>query len=50
MVAFVVSAMTKVEIVTLCRGASVLLVGVFITTALVLIFPALATWLPSLIG
>jgi tripartite ATP-independent transporter DctM subunit len=50
MVAFVVSAMTRVELVTVFRGASVLLVGVFITTALVLIFPALATWLPSLIG
>jgi C4-dicarboxylate transporter, DctM subunit len=47
MVAFVVSAMTKVELVTVYRGCVVLIVGVFITTALVMIFPGLATWLPS---
>jgi len=29
------------------RGCVVLIVGVFITTALVMIFPGLATWLPS---
>ncbi len=50
MVAFVVSAMTKVELVTVYRGCIVLIAGVFITTALVIVFPQLATWLSSHIG
>jgi len=50
MVAFVVSAITKVELVTVYRGTAVLLVAVILTTALLLIFPQLATWLPSIMG
>ena len=50
MVAFVVSAITKVELVTVYRGTAVLLIAVLITTALILVFPQLATWLPSVIG
>ena len=50
MTAFVVSAVTKVELVTVYRGCGALIGGVFITTALVMLFPGLATWLPSVIG
>jgi C4-dicarboxylate transporter DctM subunit len=46
MVAFVVSASAKVDLVTVYRGTSILIIALFATTALVMIFPELATWLP----
>ena len=46
MVAFVVSASAKVDLMTVYRGTSILIIALFATTALVMIFPELATWLP----
>jgi C4-dicarboxylate transporter, DctM subunit len=47
MVAFVVSATAKVDLMTVYRGTSILIIALFATTALVMIFPGLATWLPA---
>jgi C4-dicarboxylate transporter DctM subunit len=47
MVAFVVSATARVDLVTVYRGTSILIIALFATTALVMIFPELATWLPA---
>jgi TRAP-type C4-dicarboxylate transport system permease large subunit len=47
MVAFVVSAMTKVKLEIVFKGCFVMIIGVFIVTALVIIFPGLALWMPS---
>jgi TRAP-type C4-dicarboxylate transport system permease large subunit len=46
MVAFVVSATAKVDLVKVYRGTAVLIIAIFLTTALVMIFPELALWLP----
>jgi len=46
MVAFVVSATAKVDLVKVYRGTSILIMAIFLTTALVMIFPELALWLP----
>ena len=52
MVAFVVSVMIKVELITVYRGCIgvIVIIGVFIATALAIIFPELATWLSSLVA
>lgn len=47
MVAFVVSAMARVELATVFRGNAVLLIGVLVVTALLIVCPELALWLPS---
>jgi C4-dicarboxylate transporter DctM subunit len=47
MCAFVVSASAKVDLMTVYRGTSILIIALFATTALVMIFPELATWLPA---
>jgi C4-dicarboxylate transporter, DctM subunit len=47
-VAFVVSGAAGVRSATVFKGASILLVPVFATTALVFVFPAIALWLPSM--
>ena len=47
MVAFVVSASAKVDLMTVYRGTSILIIALFATTALVMIFPSLALWLPT---
>jgi C4-dicarboxylate transporter DctM subunit len=46
MVAFVVSATAKVDLVKVYRGTAILIIAIFLTTALVMIFPELALWLP----
>ena len=46
MCAFVVSASAKVDLMTVYRGTSILIIAIFATTALVMIFPELALWLP----
>ncbi|MEW6667168.1 MAG: TRAP transporter large permease [Thermodesulfobacteriota bacterium] len=46
-VAFVVSATTKVNLVKVCTGTSVLMTAIIITTILMMIFPEMATWLPA---
>lgn len=47
MIAFVVSATAKVDLMKVYRGTSILILAIFITTALVMIFPELAIWLPA---
>ena len=46
MIAFVVSATARVDLMKVYKGTSVLIVAIFMTTALVMIFPELALWLP----
>ena len=47
MVAFVVSATANVDLVKVYKGTSILIIAIFITTVLVMVFPQLALWLPS---
>jgi C4-dicarboxylate transporter DctM subunit len=46
MIAFVVSATANVDLVTVYRGTSIMIIAIFIATVLVMIFPELALWLP----
>jgi C4-dicarboxylate transporter, DctM subunit len=46
MIAFVVSATARVDLMKVYKGTSVLIVAIFLTTALVMVFPELALWLP----
>ena len=46
MIAFVVSATAHVDLMKVYKGTAVLIVAIFLTTALVMIFPELALWLP----
>ena len=46
-IAFVVSATAKVELVKVYTGTSILMIAIVITTILMMIFPAIALWLPS---
>jgi C4-dicarboxylate transporter DctM subunit len=47
LVAFVVSATANVNLVTVYRGTSILILAIFLTFALVMIFPQIALWLPA---
>jgi tripartite ATP-independent transporter DctM subunit len=47
MIAFVVSATANVDLVTVYRGTSIMIIAIFIATVLVMIFPELALWLPT---
>jgi C4-dicarboxylate transporter DctM subunit len=47
MIAFVVSATAKVDLVKVYTGTSVLMIAIVITTILMLIFPGIVTWLPA---
>jgi tripartite ATP-independent transporter DctM subunit len=47
MVAFVVAATAKVDLMKVYRGTGILIIAIFITTALVMIFPDIALWLPA---
>jgi len=46
-IAFVVSATAKVELVKVYTGTSILMIAIVITTVLMMIFPEIALWLPS---
>jgi len=46
-VAFVVSATAKVDLVKVFTGTSVLMIAIVITTILMMIFPQIALWLPA---
>jgi C4-dicarboxylate transporter DctM subunit len=46
-VAFVVSATTKVDLMKVFAGTSVLMISIVITTIFLMIFPQLALWLPA---
>jgi tripartite ATP-independent transporter DctM subunit len=47
MIAFVVSATANVDLVKVYRGTSIMIIAIFIATALVMIFPELVLWLPA---
>ena len=47
LVAFVVSATANVPLAKVFRGTSVLIIAIFLTIALVMIFPQIALWLPA---
>jgi len=47
MIAFVVSATANVDLLKVYRGTSILIIAIFIATALVMIFPEIALWLPA---
>ena len=46
-VAFVVSAATKVDLMKVYVGTSVLMIAIIISTILLMIFPQMALWLPA---
>ena len=47
LIAFVVSAMSKVELHRVFIGTSILMIGIVLTTILICIWPEIALWLPS---
>ncbi|MBN2062510.1 MAG: TRAP transporter large permease [Deltaproteobacteria bacterium] len=47
LIAFVVSAVSKIELHRVFVGTSILMSGIIITTILICIFPEIVTWLPS---
>jgi TRAP-type C4-dicarboxylate transport system permease large subunit len=47
MIAFVVSAMSKVELHRVFIGTSILMIGIVLTTIMICIWPEIALWLPS---
>jgi C4-dicarboxylate transporter DctM subunit len=47
MIAFVVSAMSKVELHKVYIGTSILMIGIVLTTIMICIWPEIALWLPS---
>ncbi len=47
MVAFVVSATAKVDLVKVYTGTSILMSAIVITTILIMVFPGIVTWLPA---
>ena len=47
LIAFVVSAMSKVELHRVFIGTSILMIGIILTTILICIWPEIALWLPS---
>jgi C4-dicarboxylate transporter DctM subunit len=47
MIAFVVSSTARVSLMKVYKGTSILMVALVLTTALVMVFPQLALWLPN---
>lgn len=47
MIAFVVSATAGVSLMKVYKGTSILMVALVLTTALVMVFPQIALWLPN---
>jgi TRAP-type C4-dicarboxylate transport system permease large subunit len=47
LVAFVVSATAKVDLVKVYTGTSILMIAIVITTILMMFFPQIAIWLPA---
>jgi TRAP-type C4-dicarboxylate transport system permease large subunit len=48
LIAFIVSATAKVDVVKVYKGTSILTIAIAVTTVLIMIFPELALWLPSM--
>ena len=47
MVAFIVSATAKVDLMKVYKGTSILMIAIVLTTILIMFFPQIALWLPS---
>jgi TRAP-type C4-dicarboxylate transport system permease large subunit len=47
MIAFIVSATANVDLVKVYNGTVILIIAVFVTTALIMIFPEIVLWLPA---
>lgn len=47
MVAFVVSATGNVNLMKVYKGTSVLMIALFVTTVLIMVFPEIVLWLPA---
>jgi C4-dicarboxylate transporter DctM subunit len=47
MIAFVVSATSKIDLVKVYTGTSVLMIAILITTVLMMVFPEIVLWLPA---
>jgi C4-dicarboxylate transporter, DctM subunit len=47
MIAFVVSSTAGVSLIKVYKGTSILMVALILTTALVMVFPQIALWLPN---
>lgn len=47
LIAFVVSATANVDLMKVYKGTSILMIAIVITTALIMIFPQIAIWLPA---
>jgi C4-dicarboxylate transporter DctM subunit len=47
MIAFVVSATARVDLVKVYTGTSVLMIAIVITSILIMVFPQIVTWLPA---
>jgi len=50
MIAFVVSATANVDLATVYKGTSILMIAIVVTTLLIMIFPQLVLWLPATMG
>jgi len=50
MIAFVVSSTAKVDLMTVYRGTSILMIAILLTTILLCFFPQIALWLPGKMG
>ena len=48
LIAFIVSATTKVDVVKVYKGTSIMTIAIAVTTLLIMIFPEIALWLPSM--
>ena len=47
MIAFVVSATARADLLKVYKGASILMIAIILSTVLIMIFPELPLWLPS---
>ena len=47
MIVFVVCSTAKVDLVKAYKGTSIMIIAIILTTILLMLFPAIATWLPS---
>jgi tripartite ATP-independent transporter DctM subunit len=47
LIAFVVSATAGVELMKVYKGTSILMLSIVVTTAMVMVFPQIALWLPA---
>jgi TRAP-type C4-dicarboxylate transport system permease large subunit len=47
MCAFVVSAVGKIDLTTVYKGTSILMIAIILSTILIMVFPQIVLWLPS---